>query len=425
MVGGLGNEYLAASQLANGVFYVMHSLLMGITFGVTASIGAHIGKYNYKEAAKTFKHSLLINVSVAAILTLLSVFISKQLVHLNSNIEIAHLAQPYFLIITACSFIFSSIFYSLVRYLEAVSKAKVILFTNILFCISNVFLNYLFIYGNCGFKARGLVGAGLGTLWSLILSLVILVVYLFTAKDVRRYFFYIKKSTKFSIERLINILKVGLTIGFHQVLEVGFSIVTVVMLGWLSIEEQAANSILDNLMRVLYLITWAFSTASCIMVSSNTYVLPKCSMKKLGTICFLTSTTVVMGIFFVVNLVLPLILHLYASDQKVLEIIHESRSITGVFILFDCLYMVGLGMLRGLKDTFFPFLVTTGVNWFIGLPLCYYLIFIKKLGVFGSWIGATVSFAIISAFMLIRFYMRLNKASIQNNFPIKKPDEIL
>jgi MATE family multidrug resistance protein len=406
MVGQLGNQYLAAAQLANGIFYVLHSFMMGVTFGITADIGSKISNYKYKEAAEIFRHSLIINCSIAIVMSLISLLIYPHLTYLNSNSEIGELAKPYFFIVTSISFLITGAFYTFIRYLEAIARTRVILVINILFCCTNALLNYIFINGKLGFPEMKLTGAGLGTLGSTIIAFFALILYMFFSKKMIKYVVYIKKSINYKSKIFLDIAKVGITIGSHQVLEVGFSIVTVIMLGWLSVDEQAANSLLDNIFRLVFLITWALSTASCVMVSKCT--LPHTTLaqtRQLGNMCFFASIITISIVLILLNTTIIPILGLYNANESVVHIINESKTIALIFGIVDCIYMVGLGILRGLKDTFIPFLITTLVNWFIGLPICYLLIFKFKMGVLGTWVGCSISFVIVAVFMLYRFYL--------------------
>lgn len=407
MVGQLGNKYLAAAQLANSIFYVLHSFMMGVTFSITADIGSNIANYKYKAAAVIFRHSLVINCSIAVIISFISLIIYPHLIYLNSDSDISELAKPYFFVITSLSFVISSAFYTFIRYLEAIAKTRVILFINIFFCFINAVLNYIFIHGKLGFPKMNLIGAGWGTLGSMIMSFFVLVVYMLYAKSMVKYIFFIKKSVKYKAKTFLHILKVGITIGAHQVLEVGFAIATVIMLGWLSVEEQAANALLDNIIRLVFLITWAFSTASCVMVSKNTPLHNNSTqLIHLGTMCFATSLITISIVLILINITLIPTLTVYNASESVLYTVNRSKTIALLFAIIDCIYMVGLGILRGLKDTFTPFLTTSLVNWCIGLPLCYLLVFKLKMGVLGTWIGCSISFGIVAVFMLYRFYFK-------------------
>jgi MATE family multidrug resistance protein len=62
-----------------------------------------------------------------------------------------------------------------------------------------------------------------------------------------------------------------------------------------------------------------------------------------------------------------------------------------VFIFFDCMQAVTLGLVNGLGIIRDVRWVTFISYWLIGIPLAYYLIFYKQMGLLGLWCGPTIA----------------------------------
>lgn len=407
MVGGLGNRYLAAAQLANGIFFVVFGILVGMSFGVTSNLAYYIGTFKYKEAAKIFKHSVCINLCLALALASITFFSSPILYYLNGDYEVVRLATPYFMVI-GFSMIPGSIHISIVRYLEAISKTKIVLSSNILLCTSNIFFNYIFINGKLGMPAMGLKGAGYGTLVARIVTVILLITYCLLVKRMYRYTFYIKSKIKYSKEYFIEILKTGASISLHQMLEAGFCFVTLVMIGYLTIEEQAANALIESIFRLVFSITWAFSTTSCVLISREKGKSDPLILKKIGSMCYLISASFIGIVLLIIISTLTSILELYNIDKTVIDIINGTKIIALLFAICDCVYMVGLGLLRGFQDTFIPFITTSTANWIVGLSIGYIFTFVVEMSIAGIWIGSTCSYCLVAVFLAYRFYKKAN-----------------
>jgi multidrug resistance protein, MATE family len=60
--------------------------------------------------------------------------------------------------------------------------------------------------------------------------------------------------------------------------------------------------------------------------------------------------------------------------------------------------------LRGLGETRVPMIANLVGYWVLGLPLGLILCFVLKWGVYGMWIGLTVSLVIIASMLLVRWH---------------------
>jgi MATE family multidrug resistance protein len=74
--------------------------------------------------------------------------------------------------------------------------------------------------------------------------------------------------------------------------------------------------------------------------------------------------------------------------------------LAAAFQIFDGIQTVATGALRGAGETRQPMFVNLGGYWFFGLPLGYALCFHAQRGVFGIWIGLTVSLIVIALYLL-------------------------
>ena len=105
-------------------------------------------------------------------------------------------------------------------------------------------------------------------------------------------------------------------------------------------------------------------------------------------------------IFIVFRDILPTF---YVDDREVIILASSLLILAGLFQLSDGIQAVGLGILRGIRDTKIPTLITFISYWVIAIPLSYYLGIILDYGLFGVWIGLSVGLTIAAVFHVLRF----------------------
>lgn len=79
--------------------------------------------------------------------------------------------------------------------------------------------------------------------------------------------------------------------------------------------------------------------------------------------------------------------------------------IAAFFQLFDGLQVVMSGALRGAGDVRVPFLANVAAHWGVGFPVAWALAFPADLGAVGLWLGLTASLVVVSAALLLRFFV--------------------
>ena len=117
----------------------------------------------------------------------------------------------------------------------------------------------------------------------------------------------------------------------------------------------------------------------------------------------------VFALFAVSSLLLggEFIVSLYSSEASVVELATGLLVIVAFFQLTDDLQVIGMGALRGYKDTRAPFLIALICYWVVGFPVAWVLGFgyfeALDLGVYGYWIGMATGLTCAAILLLYRF----------------------
>ena len=97
---------------------------------------------------------------------------------------------------------------------------------------------------------------------------------------------------------------------------------------------------------------------------------------------------------------------IFTRDPEVVGLAASLLVIAGVFQLADGVQVVGSGLLRGLRDTRGPMLITIAAYWLVALPLGAWLALGVGTGARGIWFGLALGLAVASALLVRRFVRR-------------------
>lgn len=174
MIGRLGEAGIAGIGLA-GKFASMYSVVLGAIAAAAGIMAAqYIGQENERELKSSFFVNLLAALCLAALFTAFGVWIPQRLLRLYTGDAAAVLCGAQYLRIYALSFVPMAIVSLLSVLLRCRDAASLPLFASLLAVGLNTGLNYVLIFGKCGFPALGVQGAAIASALSQAASLVLL-----------------------------------------------------------------------------------------------------------------------------------------------------------------------------------------------------------------------------------------------------------
>ncbi|MDN3669875.1 MATE family efflux transporter [Echinicola jeungdonensis] len=402
MVGRLGAEPLAAASLANSIFFVILMFGIGISMAITPLVAAADGEGKVNRISRLFRYGFAINTIAGVLLFLLIILASPLLYQMGQPQIVVNLAIPYLGII-AFSLVPFMFFQHFKQFAEGLSQTKQAMRITLLCNGVNVFLNWVLIYGNLGFPAMGLNGAGWATLISRVLMALIMGYYVWHSKRYRGY--DLAMSFKgLRLPMVSYILKIGLPTGFQFIFEVGAFSFAAIMMGWLGVNALAAHQIAINLASISYMMASGLSAAATVRVGNQLGRNDIHTLREAGFTIFamVGLFMLVFAVFFVtLKEFLPL---LYIDNPTVINISASLLIIAGFFQISDGIQVVGLGALRGMADVKIPTWVTLIAYWGLALPLGYMMTFHWGVGAQGVWFGLLIGLTLTGGVLLYRFH---------------------
>ncbi len=409
MVGGIkedifgysGTTAQAAVALANGIYFLVLVFGFGVSYGVTPLVAEADSTYNTDENKKLLSHAIILNVLTNLFLFLILLALSPAMRFINQPKDVVELAIP-FLNVMMLGMIPLAVFAALKQFAEGLSFTRFAMYITIGCNLLNVLFNWVLIYGKFGFEAMGMMGAAWATFYARVIMAIAMFVYIYYNRSFRNYREgFLFKNISFT--RLKKIFSIGATSGLQWVFEVSAFAFALVMIGWIGKKEQAAHQIALQLAAMTYLIASGISAAASVRVG-NQLGMKNISELRAAALSAFAMVIISQAFFAILFITLRfLIPPIFNDEPDVQAIVASLLLIAALFQISDGIQIVGLGVLRGVKDIAVPTWITFISYWLIGLPCSYFLAFSFDMGVEGIWYGLTVGLTIAAIFLYWRF----------------------
>ena len=411
MAGRVSPNDLAAVAVGSAIWVPIFLLIVGVMQGLIPFISQFHGAGNYRHIGATTQQGLWLAIPLGICGFLLLNNTAPLLEFMAVSSDIQPLITAY-LAGTAWGFPAITLFMALRAHTEGTSRTRPVMIVSLLGLALNIPVNYVLIYGKLGFPALGGVGCGWATsvvMW-FMLSLMILYSILLE-KSLHTGLFQRWVSPDWS--RLLAILKVGLPIGLAIFIEVSLFCVIALFVAQLGATAVASHQIALNASSLVFMIPLSLSIALTVRVGHNlgkeNYAGVKCSARS-GFIIILLLASATSTSLALAN---EQIARIYTQDLTIVQAAAVLLMFAAAFQLSDGLQVTASGILRGMKDTRYPMVLTLLVYWGLGLPVGYILGLtdwvVSPMGPRGFWIGLIVGLTTAAIFLCIRVKKRLTE----------------
>lgn len=407
MIGWHSVDELAASSFVNNVMNLFILTELGFAAGMTPMIGADNGTGNIKGIGITVKNGLVTNGIIGGISIILLTIIYFCLDHFGQAPELMPYIKPYFAII-GISTLFALGFNVLKQFTDGICRPMISMTLLMIGNLLNIFGNWVLIYGRLGFPEMGLTGAGISTLVSRVLILIVFAVYIFKSKKMNEYARAIKEAL-LSRGEMKTVFKMGYPVGIQMALESSTFTFAAVMAGWLGVIQLAAHQVVITISQLFFLMMQGLSFAVSILVS-NAF-----GRKDLGSVREYARK----GYFMTLGISATLSALLYCFRYQAAGIFTDSPEVSAMavslfFLLFayqfgDGLQLCFANVLRGIQDVR-PIMYAAFVSYYlIAIPSAYVLGFKTSLGIHGIWLGFPIGLTLAGIFFYARYRSDLRR----------------
>ncbi len=388
MTGQYGTLDLAGVAMATSIWHPMFTLVTGVLSAIVPIIGYHLGQGQKGKVARDVWQFIYLAFCLAAVLFLIIGFGAPLLLQsLGLQAEVLLVGKDYlqFMLLGIIPLLLFSVFRS---FFDALGLTKLSMYLMLLLLPFNAFFNYLLIYGVGPIPELGGAGAGLGTsmaYWALLL--VILGVMLWHP-EIKGYRIF--KLQSLYLPGFIEGWKLGLPIGGAVFAESAIFAAVGFFMARFSSEVIASHQAAMNFSNMMYAFPLSVSMTMAIIISyekgaeRSEDVLAYSRIGRLMAILFAAATLIFLYVFR------DQVAALYGKEPEFIRLTSHFLIYALFFQFADALVSPIQGILRGYKDTTYPFVIGIISYWVIAHPLGYLLDIRAGFGPYGYWIGLNI-----------------------------------
>ena len=362
MVGHYGGDDptpLAAVSFATNLFYIIFITSLGLTFGLTPLVGERFAQKRDRHVRELLQNGLLLYSLIGVMATLVLIasrgafpIMASLMMGDGGDSSIAgvvDMALPYYDTLIWSMFPVM-IWATIKQFLEGVGNTRVAMVTIIVANTVNILLNWIFIFGKCGFEPMGVLGAGYATLISRVVQCLMMVVYFFQAKRFRIYTEGLLKRSMIKFRRIAEILKVGIPISFHMFMEASAFVVAGIMVLAFGAASVSSYQIGVNMMNLTFMIVIAIGSSTTILCS-HIY-----GNKDFSRLRRTVNAAYQMGLLWNISVAMLFVAFryqiptLFTSNAEAIKITADMLIFISLFQVSDCLQAISISIMRGLQD---------------------------------------------------------------------------
>jgi len=414
MIGWLGTTELAASAATSD----FHSLLFYIGAGIISATSVFISQARGRNETDSIKEVVQQGFVVAILCSIPAVFIIYNasfflsLIGVEKDIVISSDAYAHTLCMAFMPMMLMTVLHN---YIAAHNITRVILLVTIAGLPLNALGNYLLLFGNFGFPEMKLAGAGIATTITACFMFCCLLTYCQLSKTLKSNCIF--KNIKYiNPDQLKQIFKTGLPIGISNIGEMGVFLTSTIVMGIFGAEALAAHTIALRLAGLFYAFPLGISQAATIrcgfLIGQKNIQQLKSSVVTVISMALATGLLFLTLIWFFNFEIASLFLTVNEDSMSVLLTAASFLLILGIIQPFDGLATVVAGILRGMKDTQLPMILSIGSYWLVGFSSGMILSFHYGLAGTGIWLGLAVGATVFGISTSMRLYFQWKRSFI-------------
>ena len=415
MIGKYGGQLAVSSVgLSTEIIYSFFNIIIavGVSTALTSLVSRAIGSKDYKKAEIIANAGIKIAVVLAFIFFSLLFFIPDKILNLaGATKEMLPLATRYAKI-SSFSFFLLTLSSTTNGVFRGVKDTKTSLYVAGSINIVNLFLDYVLIFGNLGFPEWGITGAAVATVAGNFIGI------LLQWSRLKKLPFKISLFSYVSKKDIWEIIRFAIPSGLQ---EANFSLSRLLGLTFilsLGTTAFAANQIGIAIEAISTMPGWGVAIA-CTALVGHSIGENKPDKSQEYTLYSTIIASIFMGILACFFFFIPKTLISFFINKQEIDVIRIGAICLQVaaFEQIPIAIVTVLGSyFKGIGNPKIPFYVSFFTNWFLRLPIAFYLISILRLPVYIYWIITTFQWLLES--IILYYLYRKNINTVLKNMSI-------
>jgi putative MATE family efflux protein len=334
-LGHVGEVELGASAIA-GIYYIaLFTIAFGFASGAQILIGRRNGEKNFDRIGEIMLFGIaflwIMAIFIFGFTRLFSESLFSKVLHSQGVLQ----ASLTYLDWRIWGLFFATVNVMSRAFFVGITRTKVLTFNALIMALSNVFFDYVLIFGHWGFPQMGIGGAALASVISEGVSMLFFFLYTLSTVDLKKYGFIGIRSKSFKIIR--KILNVSLSLMIQQFLALSTWLVFFFAIERLGETNLAISNIIRSFYMILGIPVFAFAATGSTLVSNS--IGAGKQQEVLSLIWKIARLTLTISFVFVLVLsVFPQwILQIYTSDSELIQ-----KSLPSLYVILVVLLILSV-----------------------------------------------------------------------------------
>jgi putative MATE family efflux protein len=265
-VGRTGEIELGAAAIGGVYFHVLFMLGFGFATGMQILISRRKGENNLAQIGPVMETGLLFLLTLAATLIAGAQLLTPSIMPLVINHE--SLLQPSidFLNIRVYGLLFVFVNVSFRAFHVGTTNTRPLTYGSIIMAMTNVVLDYLLIFGKCGFPEMGLKGAALASAVAEAVETVYFVVYNSRAKIRKTYRLFYFRNVNFGL--LKKTLNISIFVMLQYFISLSTWFIFFIVIEKTGEQNLASSNIIRSIYGFITIPVWAYAAVTSSFVSN-------------------------------------------------------------------------------------------------------------------------------------------------------------
>jgi putative MATE family efflux protein len=398
MVGRLGAAEMAAVGLATNLLYIAVRAVICLGQSVQAMVSRRVGEGLPRQAGAVARTGHGLGLLLGLPLTVLAVVAAGPLMDLfGSEPAVSRLGAVY-IRSRAPEILFVLFLFVHRGFFEGLGRTGVPLVAGALMLSTNIFLNWVLIFGHLGAPALGVQGAGLASALAAVAGAVCL-----AGLGLRREFvvgYDLRPGLGLDRALVARLLRITWPNALRTTLVIGAFSILLAIIGRIGTLELAASNGVVRITSFSFMPAVGVGTAAGVLVGQALGRGDRARARSVGHHAVLLSC-LFMGTMGLLFLTVPeLCLRLFTDDPRILATGAPVQRLLGLVQLLDAVGLTLAMAMMGAGSTLPVMLGDVGTGYLIFLPTAWLLGLHSPLGLLGAWIGLLAWFTAFAGVMV-------------------------
>ena len=266
-------------------------------------------------------------------------------------------------------------------------NTKITMRTNVTSNVINIILNYLLINGHFGFPALGIQGAALATVSGTVVACIMSIASIFKKDNFISIPYIISYKIRPTAAAFFNLIKVGYSVFFEQVLmRIGFML-TAIMAADQGTDAMAAHQVGMNIMALSFSFGDGLQSTAVALIGRSLGAGDPDLAKEYGRTCRLIGAFIAVCLVGIYYFGASGLYHLFFREEHIVAIGVSIMHVIIFVVIFQICQVIYMGCLRGAGDTLYTAIASTISVTIIRTVVSYLFGYTLGFGIIGIWMG--------------------------------------